>query len=598
MEAPLTAFGDRTGILQPMAGVPPTTPHPDDIEDLQPDAPLRPNHSPVDEDTAPPTTRVERRRARRRWFDRPVLVIAAVTAIAGGLRFYHLSSPHAFVFDEVYYAKDGCFDAGFPYKDCKLDHPGEQTLTVHPPLGRWIIAGGEAAFGNRPFGWRFASAVAGTLSVTLLAILAYVLFQSALWAGVAGMLLATENLNFVQSRISMLDIFVALFVVAGMLFLVLDRRWIERRHPSLASGGTADIDTLAEPDLDLPPDRPPAPIFRPWRLACGVALGAATATKWSGGTALIAAIVLTLGWERARRNAAGQERPLWETVRDEGFGIFLFLIIVPVAVYLASYARWFADNHVDFEGWWALQQSMAKFSINLRATHPYASAAWSWILLKRPVAYYYVCATPCRRPAEIIALGNPLIFWGSIPALLYTAVAWLRRARLGAMPRAPVQVLLATAASVMLLYLGLVAMVVLTGFEWTALTVEKATLLVGALSFTAFLLMLLASMGRWQASFIIMAVAWQYFPWFFASRTNFLFYMTPVTPFLVLGCVFALKRLAEFRIGLDRVRAVAPIAGFLAVASVGLFVFFLPVLTGAPISYEMWKARMWFPSWV
>ena len=150
----------------------------------------------------------------------------------------------------------------------------------------------------------------------------------------------------------------------------------------------------------------------------------------------------------------------------------------------------------------------------------------------------------------------------------------------------------------MLLYLGLVALVVVTNFKWTAVTVEKATLLVAVASFAAFFLMLLASMGRWQASFIIMAVAWQYLPWFFAARTNFLFYMTPVTPFLVLACVFALKRLAEFRIGLDRVRAVAPIAGFLTVASVGLFVFFLPVLTGAPISYEMWKARIWFPSWI
>jgi dolichyl-phosphate-mannose-protein mannosyltransferase len=570
--------------------------------DLQQATPVQPAHHWLDEEGAPALSRVDRHKARRRWFDNPVLVIVAVTAIAGGLRFYHLSSPHVYVFDEVYYAKDGCYDAGFPYKDCKLDHPGEQTLTVHPPLGRWIIAGGEAAFGNRPFGWRFSSAVAGTLSVTLLAILAYVLFQSGLWAGVAGLLLATENLNFVQSRISMLDIFVALFVVAGMLFLVLDRRWIDRRFPVPVSGAATDIDTLTEPDLDLPPDRPPSPIFRPWRLACGVALGAATATKWSGGTALIGAIVLSLGWERGRRNAAGLDHPLWETVRDEGFGIFLFLVLVPVAVYLASYGRWFADHHVDFAGWWALQQGMAKFSINLRATHPYASPAWSWVLLKRPVAYYYECfgsKTPnCARPAEIIALGNPLIFWGSIPALVYATVAWLRGTGLGAMVRAVGQALLAAAASVVVFNVVFVALAGVTGFEWTTSAAEKATLLVGVVAFAGFFLMLLASMGRWQASLVVMAVAWQYLPWFFASRTNFLFYMTPVTPFLVLAGVYALKNLAELRIGLDRVRAVAPIAGFLAVLAVGLFVFFLPVLTGAPMSYDMWKARMWFPSWV
>src|SRR5207249_12052909 len=108
--------------------------------------------------------------------------------------FYHLSSPDAYVFDEVYYAKDACYDAGFPWKQCKLMGPYEQTATVHPPLGRWIIAGGEALFGNRPFGWRFMSAVFGTVSVLLVSILALRLFASTLWAAVAGLLLATENM--------------------------------------------------------------------------------------------------------------------------------------------------------------------------------------------------------------------------------------------------------------------------------------------------------------------------------------------------------------------------------------------------------------------
>src|SRR2546421_2050784 len=112
-------------------------------------------------------------RGPKRWYGGLLLVVVAATALAGGLRFYHLSAPHAYVFDEVYYAKDGCFDAGFAFRQCHLDSPGEQTSTVHPPLGRWIIAGGEVAFGNTSFGWRFSSAVAGTLSVTFLTILAW-----------------------------------------------------------------------------------------------------------------------------------------------------------------------------------------------------------------------------------------------------------------------------------------------------------------------------------------------------------------------------------------------------------------------------------------
>ena len=580
-----------------MATEPPQPPPPDAPLDPEPAAPSLPGESTwVELEPATPPSRVERLLPRKRWFANPLLVIAAVTAIAGGLRFYHLSTPHEYVFDEVYYAKDGCYDAGFPYKDCKLEHPGEQTLTVHPPLGRWIIAGGEAAFGNRPFGWRFASAVAGTLSVALLAILAYVLFNSVLWAGVAGLLLATESLNFVQSRMSMLDIFVALFVVAGLLFLVLDRRWIDRRTPPPVEPPGV------EGDLELPPDRPPSPILRPWRAASGVALGAAVATKWSGGTALVAAIVLSLGWERSRRREIGLANPLWEAIRDEGFGIFLFLVLVPLAVYMASYARWFADHHMDFGAWWALQRQMEKFSLNLRAKHPYASPAWSWILMTRPVAYYYHCfgrSTPvCAGPAEIIGIGNPLIFWGSIPAFLYAVMAWLRGVQIGAIGRYAARALGAAAASVVLFNLVFAVFVGATDYRHWGNVAPRGSLTIGVAVFAVFFLTFLASRGRWQAAFLVLAVAWQYFPWFFATRTNFLFYMTPISPFLVLAGVFALKDLSEVRIGLDRVRALAPIAGFLAVAAVGVFVFFLPVLTGKTLSYEMWKARIWFPSWI
>ena len=134
----------------------------------------------VDTDVVP--GRAQRRRRRPVWAG-PVAVILAVTAIAGGMRFYHLSTPGTYVFDEVYYAKDGCYDAGFPYKQCHLDAPGEQTITVHPPVGRWMVAAGEKLFGNTPFGWRVASATAGTLSVAMFALLVYLLWGSTLWAG-------------------------------------------------------------------------------------------------------------------------------------------------------------------------------------------------------------------------------------------------------------------------------------------------------------------------------------------------------------------------------------------------------------------------------
>jgi dolichyl-phosphate-mannose-protein mannosyltransferase len=483
-----------------------------------------------EEDNVPVRADRAARRAGRRWYTTPFAVIAAVTALAGGLRLYHLSIPSEQVFDEVYYAKDACFDAGIPFEECGLDHPREQTFTAHPPLGRWIIAGGIAAFGNRAFGWRVASAVFGTLSVLLVAILALRLFGSALWAGAAGLLLAVESLNFVQSRISMLDIFLATFVVAGFLFLLLDRRWVERRTPQPEP---MDAEAVL---LALPPDRPPSPIFRPWRLAAGLAFGAAVATKWSGATALVGAVLLALAWERTRRREVGLAHPVREAVRDEGFGIFLFLVIVPVLVYVASYTAWWVDNGLALGDWWGTQVQMARFHIGLRSEHPYSSRAWEWILLRRPVAYYYQCARmsaagSCLSPAEILGIGNQAVFWGSLVAIPYALASWWRK-------------------------------------------------------------------RDWRAGLIVTAFASQYVPWFFAARTNFLFYMTPITPFMVLGVVYALRDLSEVRVGVNRSRAMAVVAGCVVGLAVALFLFYLPILTGRVISQGAWRARMWFPSWI
>ena len=473
------------------------------------------------------------RHHRRRAYQHPLVVILAVTALAAAIRFYHLSSPPTYVFDEVYYAKDGCFLAGNPFRECKLKAPGEQTFTVHPPLGRWIIAGGEAMYGNRPFGWRVSSAVAGTISVLLLSVLALRLFRSPAWAGASGLLLATESLHFVQSRISMVDIFVTTFVVAGFLFLVLDREWIERRTPT--PEGTSE----PEPDpeaLELPPDRPPSPIFRPWRIAAGLAFGMAAASKWSGIPPLIGGILLSLAWERSRRRRIGLERPLFEAIRDESFGIFWFLLMLPVGVYLASYADWFWENGFDLGGWWDVQRGMASFSLELRAKHPYASRAWTWLVMQRPVAYYYRCiGEPVSRclSSEILAIGNPVVFWGSLLALPYTFVAGVRR-------------------------------------------------------------------RDWRAALILFAFAIQYFPWFLAARTSFFFYMTPITPFMVLAFVYLLRDTGPLtqRLTSRWKWQISPVAALLVFLSVAAFVFFFPVLTGDTISHTAWRARMWFRGWI
>ena len=122
------------------------------------------------------------------------------------------------------------------------------------------------------------AAVTGTATVMLLAVIIQLLWASPIWTFTGGLLLATESLNLVQSRTGTLDIFVAFWVVLVFVFLLLDRRWIERRTPPApAMDGPSDANAGVKPRRRLP-----APLWRPYRFAAGAAGGAAMATKWSG----------------------------------------------------------------------------------------------------------------------------------------------------------------------------------------------------------------------------------------------------------------------------------------------------------------------------
>ena len=162
-----------------------------------------------------------RPRLRRRWFA-GWAATAAVTLLALFLRLWDLGRPHAFLFDETYYAKDawslwhhgyvtGYVDnanekilAGQPARACG---PSTPSMVVHPEVGKWLIGLGEALFGMDPFGWRVASAVVGTLMVLVMVRLARRLTGSTLLGVVAGLLLCFDGLQLVLSRLALLDIF-------------------------------------------------------------------------------------------------------------------------------------------------------------------------------------------------------------------------------------------------------------------------------------------------------------------------------------------------------------------------------------------------------
>ena len=95
---------------------------------------------------------------------------------------------------------------------------------VHPPVGKWMIAGGMWLFGpDNPLGWRFSAALAGTVSIALVALIAQKLFGSLILGAAAGLLLAVDGHHLVMSRTSLLDIFLMFWILAAFGALLMDR---------------------------------------------------------------------------------------------------------------------------------------------------------------------------------------------------------------------------------------------------------------------------------------------------------------------------------------------------------------------------------------
>ncbi len=203
-----------------------------------------------------------------------------VTLLALGLRLWHLGNPKVFEFDETYYAKDAWSMLHNGYVRDYVDKVGgakvndaildgtttglwedKPSMVVHPDVGKWLIALGEKAFGMDPFGWRIASAIVGALMVLVLCRLVRRLTGSTMLGCVAGLLLTLDGLHFVLSRLALLDIFLAFFVLCGVTCLVNDRFWFREKLARLLDDRG---DEQVRRERDWGPVR--GLLFRPWLL--------------------------------------------------------------------------------------------------------------------------------------------------------------------------------------------------------------------------------------------------------------------------------------------------------------------------------------------
>ncbi len=489
-----------------------------------------------------------------------------VTAFGAFLRFNRLQVPRALVFDETYYVKDAwsilnhgvelnlvsnantIIQAGHAniFAPCNgTSACGE--YVVQPEMGKLLIAAGEWMFGLNSFGWRFASALFGSLAILLMCRIARRMTRSTLLGCVAGLLMSLDGLEFVLSRTGILDIFLMFFVLAAFGCIVIDR---DISRAALAEGVARRVGGPVGPRLGI----------RRWRVAAGIFLGLAVATKWDAVWYIVGFAALGTAWDIGARRAAGLASFVRGAFR-ETLWLPVTFVVIPLAVYLASWSGWFATG-TGYDRDYAQQHGVnipvisplyslfeyhlqaIGFGVGLKTPHPYQSQPWDWLAMTRPVAFFYECYTgPVAGPAhycpkgyagsewsqEVLAIGTPAIWWGSMLALLFCLGWWLLH-------------------------------------------------------------------RDWRAGAVLLGVIAGWLPWFpLVSRTKFYYYALEFEPFLILSIVLCLGLiLGPATAGVLRRSIGAGVVGAYVLTVLLMFWYFYSILAAKVIPYPEWLSHMWY----
>ena len=482
------------------------------------------------------------------WF---WLGMAGVFLLSVGLRFWGLGRFNTLVFDEVYYAK---------FANNYLTHT--QFFDGHPPLSKYLIAIGMWIGSHLPFGqdningltgslrstwsYRWLDALTGSFIPLVVAGIAYQLSHRRSYALVAALFAAADGLFLVESRYALNNVYLVIFGLLGQWCLLLGLE--QRRRRSF------------------------------WLALTGIAFGASASIKWNGlwfllGAYLIWMAAWVIRWVQSLRPSAPDEQqartpqtPLQNLTSLNVLHVLVYLAIIPAIFYCLE---WIPHLQLNPQfGLWEVQKQILAYHNRVGdgpKVHPYCSHWYTWLLMLRPVAYFYeraqsindlppVLGPPLPADAgrviyDVHAIGNPALWWFSTVAIIL--LLWLLQERF---------------------------------WVWASPSQDQNAPALG---------IRLQPADTWIALYLFLNWLANLLPWIKVTRCTFMYHYMGSSVFAGLAIAWFVDHwLQNYR---RELRALGVTIIFLILLA---FVFWMPIYLGLPLSPQGLAHRMWLRSWI
>lgn len=481
------------------------------------------------------------------WFR---IGLLGIFLLSLSLRFWGLGRFNTLVFDEVYYAK---------FANNYLT--GTKFFDGHPPLSKYLIAIGIWIGNQLPIGqdtvnsltgstlstwsYRWLNALTGSFIPLVISAIAFQLSQRRSYALIAGTLAAMDGLFLVESRYALNNVYLVIFGLLGQWCLLLSLRSSKRLNVLLGLSG----------------------IF----------FAASASIKWNGLWFLASVYLLWgIGWifrfiNWLRQNSKRNEQipsnslptsPLYRLTQINLFAFLLCFAAIPAFFY---WLIWIPHIQLNPEFKFVeVQRQILGYHQRVGSgtnIHPYCSTWYSWILMLRPVAYFYQVAISIATPIpdgnptlalssgrivyDVHAIGNPFLWWLSSIAIVF--LVWILLEHWKILP---------------------------------SLAIANAP----RLSF-------LPPQDLWVVLFLFISYMANLIPWIPVSRCVFLYHYMGSSVYAAMGLAWLVDRWFRTR----EFRAIG--IGVMVICAIG-FLFWMPIYLGLPLTQDQYQLRMWLRSWV